>query len=70
MKILSYASYNIEHLDDPPDEGGSVHHADHLREGSWISTTGNIIGEAGVPIELNAHEQRSISFFYKNNPNL
>uniref|UniRef100_A0A915CU57 Uncharacterized protein n=1 Tax=Ditylenchus dipsaci TaxID=166011 RepID=A0A915CU57_9BILA len=32
--------------------------------GSWYSSTGNIIGEAGVPYELNADKQRSVSFYY------
>jgi len=33
--------------------------------GSFHSTTGNIIGDAGIPMELNADVQRSVSFYYK-----
>ena len=35
--------------------------------GSWYSSTGNVIGEAGVPYargELDADKQKSVSFFY------
>lgn len=34
-----------------------------LNFGSWYSTAGNIIGEAGVPYEMNADKQKSISFY-------
>lgn len=49
-------------LDDPPlpKHVGAV----GLEFGSWYSTTGNIIGEAGVPYEVDADKQRSVSYYY------
>lgn len=53
---------NWESADDPPvnkheDSSDPVF-------GSWYSSAGNICGEAGVPVEFDANEQRSVSFYY------
>ncbi|CAD5226638.1 unnamed protein product [Bursaphelenchus xylophilus] len=48
--------------EDPPDSkniGG-----EGLDFGSWYSSAGNIIGEAGLPYEMNADKQKSVSFYY------
>ncbi|KAI1729905.1 Serpentine Receptor, class TX [Ditylenchus destructor] len=50
--------------DDPPAMK-TIEGKDGLYFGSWYSTAGNIIGEAGVPYELDAEKQRSVSFFYE-----
>lgn len=53
---------NWESVDDPPV---NKHEASSDPVfGSWYSTTGNICGEAGVPVTFNADEQRSVSFYY------
>jgi hypothetical protein len=33
--------------------------------GSWYSSGGNIVGECGIPYEMDADKQRSISFYHK-----
>ncbi|CAI5449420.1 unnamed protein product [Caenorhabditis angaria] len=56
---------NWQSADDPPVEGGAAHldrHGSPNPFGSWYSMTGNIAGEAGVPVG----NQRSVSFYYDN----
>ena len=62
-------SYNTERrwqsMNDPPLERTAVNrvhldrHGDVNPFGSWYSNTGNIAGEAGVPVD----QQRSVSFY-------
>uniref|UniRef100_A0A7E4W3P8 G_PROTEIN_RECEP_F1_2 domain-containing protein n=1 Tax=Panagrellus redivivus TaxID=6233 RepID=A0A7E4W3P8_PANRE len=52
---------NWQSVDDPP-VNNNMESSDPVF-GSWYSTGGNIIGEAGVPNEINAGNQRSISFY-------
>uniref|UniRef100_A0A1I7XDN5 G_PROTEIN_RECEP_F1_2 domain-containing protein n=1 Tax=Heterorhabditis bacteriophora TaxID=37862 RepID=A0A1I7XDN5_HETBA len=66
--LFNQYSYNTERkwqsADDPPREPHHVDiHGDVNPFGSWYSTTGNIAGEAGVPVVGN---ERSISFYYEN----
>uniref|UniRef100_A0A914I414 Uncharacterized protein n=1 Tax=Globodera rostochiensis TaxID=31243 RepID=A0A914I414_GLORO len=51
--------------DDPPVPNRSVATSGWDMFGSFHSHTGNIIGEAGLPMQLNASVQRSVSFYYK-----
>ncbi|KAL3090082.1 hypothetical protein niasHS_006534 [Heterodera schachtii] len=51
--------------DDPPLPNRSAATSGWDLFGSFHSTTGNIIGDAGIPMELNADKQRSVSFYYK-----
>ena len=51
--------------DDPPVPNRSMGNSGWDMFGSFYTTAGNIIGEAGVPMELNAEVQRSVSFYYK-----
>jgi len=60
-------------MNDPPGGGPAPTrvgpdgiHRPPLEFGSFFSSAGNIIGEAGIPynMELDAEAQRSISFFY------
>ncbi|KAI6176128.1 hypothetical protein M3Y97_00764900 [Aphelenchoides bicaudatus] len=55
---------NWQSAEDPPTENDKK--IGGLDFGSWYSTGGNILGEAGVPyvIELDAERQKSISFYY------
>ncbi|PAV88762.1 hypothetical protein WR25_24310 [Diploscapter pachys] len=62
-------SYNTERkwqsMSDPPLERTEVHrvhldrHGDVNPFGSWYSSTGNVAGEAGIPVD----QQRSVSFY-------
>ncbi|CAI2350975.1 unnamed protein product [Caenorhabditis sp. 36 PRJEB53466] len=65
--LFNRYSHNTERkwqsANDPPEEG-PVHldrHGSPNPFGSWYSMTGNITGEAGVPIG----NERSVSFYYK-----
>ncbi|CAD5219084.1 unnamed protein product [Bursaphelenchus okinawaensis] len=49
--------------EDPPESKEDVG-KEGLDFGSWYSSAGNIIGEAGVPYEMNADKQKSVSFYY------
>jgi hypothetical protein len=56
---------NWQSADDPPAPNKSVGTSGWDIFGSFHSMTGNIVGEAGIPLELNADIQRSVSFYYK-----
>ncbi|KAK0400157.1 hypothetical protein QR680_003381 [Steinernema hermaphroditum] len=62
--IFNRYSYNTKRTwqsyHDPPEE---KHEGDEPHFGSWYNTAGNITGEAGVPYELDADVERSISFY-------
>ncbi|KAF7637928.1 hypothetical protein Mgra_00002631 [Meloidogyne graminicola] len=52
-------------VDDPPRQNQIVGSSGFDIFGSFHSITGNIIGEAGIPMELNADIQRSLKFFIR-----
>lgn len=54
-----YAKY---FLDDPPVN--KHHESSDPVFGSWYSTGGNIVGEAGIPAAYDADKQKSVSFYY------
>uniref|UniRef100_A0A1I7YAY4 G protein-coupled receptor n=1 Tax=Steinernema glaseri TaxID=37863 RepID=A0A1I7YAY4_9BILA len=62
--IFNRYTYNTKRTwqsaQDPPEE---KHDRDDPHFGSWYNTSGNIIGEAGIPFELDADVERSISFY-------
>lgn len=55
--------HNKHFLGDPPVAFNVSSQVDGLDFGSWYSSAGNIVGEFGIPYEINADKQRSVSFY-------
>lgn len=61
--VLLFSFHAFSFSDDPPEDGATHldRHGSPNPFGSWYSMTGNITGEAGLPVG----NERSVSFYYQ-----